>query len=134
MKSIKELLDTREKYDKLFEEYSNSKELNDYEKKEKRVISGHWVDFINYLLDFNICEYMEKYGYTDDDIAEIISFDNPEIVKELVITEEQAKKELEYRIEYCKKHPYGVTYNNLFGGIFLQKLEADILKWYLDVA
>ena len=134
MKSIKELLDTREKYDKLYEKYRNAKELNDFDRKEKCVIAGHWVDFISYLLDFNICEYMEKYGYTDDDIGEKFQSDDPEVVKDLVIREKQAKEELEYRIEYCKKHPYGVTYNNLFGGIFLKKIERDILKWYLDVA
>ena len=59
--------------------------------------------------------------------------DDPEVQKEIVITEEQARKELQSRIEYCKLHPYGAIHNFVFDGIYLEKIELDILKWVLEI-
>lgn len=97
------------------------------------MIAGHWVDFIDDLLDFNFSEFMDKHGYTDDDIGTTFTSEQPEVEEEMFIREEQAKKELEWRKKYCEEHPYGVCYHPFSGGIFIEKLESDILKWVLEM-
>lgn len=131
MKNIQELKEMQKQKNRLYDEIDKSDEYN-FENKEKRVILGHWVDFIDELLDYNFSEYMDKHGYTDDDIGTTFSSEDPEVEKEMFIREEQARKELKNRENYCKEHPYGNCYHPFSGGIFIEKLERDILKWILE--
>ena len=133
MKKIQELKEMQEQKNQLFDEIDKSIELDDFQRKEQRVIAGHWVDFIDELLDYNFSEFMDKHGYTEDDIGTTFTSEQPEVAKEMYIREEQARKELEYRENYCKEHPYGNCYHPFSGGIFIEKLERDILKWMLEI-
>lgn len=117
------------------EEYNNkydSLDKNDEKTKEDRIIFGHWVDFLDDLLDWNILNYAEKIGFDfekNNDIFEITD----EVKKKIIITEEQAEKELKIREEICHRYPYGSCRNEWWiNGINIDMLERDILKWVLD--
>ena len=50
------------------------------------------------------------------------------------MTKEQALELLEGRKKLCEKHPYGVTTHLfVFKGIYIEKIELDILKWFLEI-
>ncbi len=133
MKSIQELKEMQEQKNKLFDEIKKSNEYNEFQKQEKEIIAGHWIDFIDDLLDYNYTDYMDKMGYTEKDIETKFTTKDPKVQKEIFITEEQARKELKIREKCCIEHPYGVTHHILLGGIFLEKIERDILKWFLEI-
>ena len=96
------------------EEYNNKYDVldkNDEKTKEDRIIFGHWVDFLDDLLDWNILNYAEKIGFDfekNNDIFEITD----EVKKKIIITEEQAEKELNIREEICHRYPYGSCRND----------------------
>ena len=133
MKSIQELKEMQKQKNKLCNEINESDIYNEFEKRERAIIAGHWVDFIDDLLEYNYTNYMDRMGYTEDDIEITFTTNDPKVQKEIFITEEQARKKLKLNEEYCREHPYGVTYHGLFGGIFLEKIEIDILKWLLEI-
>ena len=133
MKSIQDLKEMQDQKRKLCDAIDKSNEYDEFQKREKAIIAGHWVDYIYDLLEYNYYNYMQKMGYTEEDIETTFKTDDPKVQKEIFITEEQARKELELSEKYCREHPYGVTYHRLFGGIFLEKIERDILKWFLEI-
>ena len=111
------------------EEYNNKYDVldkNDEKTKEDRIIFGHWVDFLDDLLDWNILNYAEKIGFDfekNNDIFEITD----EVKKKIIITEEQAEKELNIREEICHRYPYGSCRNEWWiNGINIDMLERDI--------
>ena len=105
---------------------------NDEKTHEDKIIFGHWVDFLDDLLDWNMLDYADKIGYdfeSDEEMFEITD----EVKKEILITEDQAKKELEYREEICNRYPYGrISTQWWIKGIYIEKLERDILRWVLE--
>lgn len=150
MKSIQDLKNMQAEKDKLYDELKskeidiNNKELDiweqfgkmyeQFDKEEQMVIAGTWVDFIDDLLDYNLNEFMDKNGYDEDDIENTFFVDDENVQKEIFITEEQAKKMLENREKICKEHPYGLVKNmHCFKGIYIEKIEVDILKWFLEI-
>lgn len=128
MKTYIEIEEKQEEYNK---KYANL-DKNDEKTKEDRIIFGHCADFLDDLLDWNMLKYAEKIGFDfekNDDIFEITD----ELKKEIIITTEQAEKELKIREEFCQKYPYGSCKNKWWiNGINIDMLERDILKWVLD--
>ena len=118
----------KEKEAQADELYKKASEENNL---EKMVILGHWVDYIEELLCWKLLECLEEHGIdpeTDDDF-EITE----EMEAEMVISQEDAEIELQNREKFYKEHPYGTCRNQYYlKGIYLEKLERDILKWVLD--
>ena len=134
MKSIQDLKKMQKKKKQLYERLENTKDINEDDKDEQMIIAGTWVDFIDDLLDHNLCEFMDKNGYTDEDIENTFTVEDEKVQKEIVIREEQALELLEGRKKLCEKHPYGVTTHLfVFKGIYIEKIELDILKWFLEI-
>jgi len=132
MKTIKQLQEMKKEKGKLYDEISDNSEAY-VEKEESLIILGTWVDFIDDLLDYNFIEFMDKNGYTEEDIEKTFFISDEAVEKEIFITEEQAKELLKHRQNLCKKHPYGTTRgSNNWKGIFIPKIELDILKWFLE--
>jgi len=125
-------IDIKEEGIDIWEQFARINEEDD--KEEQMVIAGTWVDFIDDLLDFNWNEFMDKNGYDEDDIENTFFIDDENAQKEIFITEEQAQKMLENRKKICKEHPYGLVKNmHFFKGIYIEKIELDILKWFLEI-
>lgn len=105
---------------------------NDEKTREDRIIFGHWIDFLDDLLDWNILDYAEKIGFDfekHDDMFEITE----EVKKEIIIKEEQAEEELKIKEKICQKYPYGSCRNKWWiNGINIDMLERDILRWILE--
>ena len=98
------------------------------------IITGTWIDFIDNLLDYNLSEFMTKNGYVDDDIEKTFFTDDENVEKEIFIRKEQALKLLEDRQKIYEEHPYGIATNLfVFKGIYIKKIELDILKWFLEI-
>lgn len=134
MRSIQDLKKMQEEKNKLYEELKNTKELNEFDRDEQIIIATTWVDFIDDLLDYNLCEFMDKNGYGEEDIETTFTVKDEKVQKEIVIRKEQALKELECRKKCCEEHPYGVTRHLfVFKGMYLEKIELDILKWFLEI-
>lgn len=128
MKTYTEIEEKKEEHDKKYD----SLDKNDEKTKEDRIILGHCVDFLDDLLDWNMLKYAEKIGFDfekNDDMFEITD----EVKNKIIITEEQAEKELQIREEICQRYPYGSCKNKWWiNGINIDMLERDILKWVLD--
>lgn len=129
MKSIEEL---KEKQKSLHIEYKKILKEKPEDKREQIIITSHWQNFINMLLYWNLLDYCEKNNLDPDDYTEEICEKNA-VPLHVFITEEQAEKELKLREELYKKYPYGTCQNSYYiDGIYIQKLELDILKWFLE--
>lgn len=129
MKTYKEIEEMENMYD---EKYNCIDKGND-ENKEDLIIYGHWVDFLSDLLDWNVLDYAEKIGFDIEKENDMFEYTD-EVKKEIIITEEQAKEQLEIRNEICKKYPYGSCRNRWWiDGINIDMLERDILKWVLEI-
>lgn len=128
MKTYNEIEKIQEEYNKKYDNLDK----NDENTHEDRIIFGHWVDFLDDLLDWNMLDYAEKIGFDfeeHDDMFEITD----EVKKEIIITEKQAEEELKIREKYCQKYPYGSCKNQWWiNGINIDMLERDILKWVLE--
>lgn len=131
MRSIEELTNMQKQKVEEYNQLEKCTQLNNSEKEEKLIIAGTWIDFIDNLLDYNLVEFMENNGYSNEDIEKLIS--NRKVQEQILITEEQAKIELECKEKHCKEHPYGVVQNNISNGIYIKKIELDILKWVLEI-
>lgn len=128
MRTYTEMEKKQEEYNQNYD----SLDKNDKNTQEDRIIFGHWVDFLDDLLDWNILDYAEKIGF-DFDIEKDMFELTDEVKKAIIITEEQAKEELQKREEIYNKYPYGRCSNKWWiEGIYIDKLERDILKWVLD--
>lgn len=138
MKSIQETKKMMEEQERIYNEIVNLKNLEDYvqyEKDEQRIIAGTWVDILADLLDYNMQEFLEKNGYDTEDIDTKFSVSDENVQKEIFITEEQAREMLENKEKFCQEHPYGTIANKYFGGgLYVQKIELDVLKWFLEIA
>lgn len=138
MKSIQETKKMMEEQERIYNEIVNLKNLEDYvqyEKDEQRIIAGTWVDILDDLLDYNMQEFLEKNGYDTEDIDKKFSVSDENVQKEIFITEDQAKEMLEHKEKFCQEHPYGTIANKYFGGgLYVQKIELDVLKWFLEIA
>lgn len=138
MKSIQETKKMMEEQERIYNEIVNLKNLEDYvqyEKDEQRIIAGTWVDILADLLDYNMQEFLEKNGYDTEDIDTKFSVSDENVQKEIFITEDQAKEMLEHKEKFCQEHPYGTIANKYFGGgLYVQKIELDVLKWFLEIA
>lgn len=125
MKTYTEIEEKKEEYNRKYDNLDK----NDENIKEDRIIFGHWVDFLDDLLDWNMLEYAEQIGFDfekNDDMFEITD----EVKKKIMIAEEQAKNELKVREKICQKYPYGSCKNKWWiNGINIDMLERDILKW-----
>lgn len=128
MKTYTEIEEKKEEYNRKYDNLDK----NDENTKEDKIIFGHWVDFLDDLLDWNMLEYAEQIGFDfekNDDMFEITD----EVKKEIMIAEEQAKNELKVREKICQKYPYGSCKNKWWiNGINIDMLERDILKWILE--
>lgn len=128
MKTYTEIEEKKEEYNRKYDNLDK----NDENTKEDRIIFGHWVDFLDDLLDWNMLEYVEQIGFDfekNDDMFEITD----EVKKKIMIAEEQAKNELKVREKICQKYPYGSCKNKWWiNGINIDMLERDILKWILE--
>lgn len=128
MKTYTEIEEKKEEYNRKYDNLDK----NDENIKEDRIIFGHWVDFLDDLLDWNMLEYAEQIGFDfekNDDMFEITD----EVKKKIMIAEEQAKNELKVREKICQKYPYGSCKNKWWiNGINIDMLERDILKWILE--
>lgn len=128
MKTYTEIEEKKEEYNRKYDNLDK----NDENTKEDRIIFGHWVDFLDDLLDWNMLEYAEQIGFDfekNDDMFEITD----EVKKKIMIAEEQAKNELKVREKICQKYPYGSCKNKWWiNGINIDMLERDILKWILE--
>lgn len=116
---MKSLQDLKNKQDEMNKLYDKVHETNTYANNVNSVIIGHWVDFIGELLYFNL---------NDDTPTELTD----EIERSILITQKQAEEELDSREEQIKEFPYGTFACLNSKGIYLEKLEIDILKWILD--
>lgn len=137
MKTIQELKDMQEEKMKLYDELKKQKDLDmadELYQKEKLIIAGTWVDFIDDLLDYNLVDFMNRKGYNDDDIETTFTVKDKEVQKEIFITEKQALEMLEHKKKICNEHPYGLVIHKLMcEGIYIEKIEIDILKWFLEI-
>lgn len=128
MKAYNEIEEIQEEYNRKYDILDK----NDENTHEDRIIFAHWVDFLDDLLDWNMLDYAEKIGFDfeeHDDMFEITD----EVKKEIIITKEQAEKELKIREDICQKYPYGRCRNVWWiNGINIDMLERDILRWVLD--
>lgn len=128
MKTYTEIEEKKEEYNRKYDNLDK----NDENTKEDKIIFGHWVDFLDDLLDWNMLEYAEQIGFDfekNDDMFEITD----EVKKKIMIAEEQAKNELKVREKICQKYPYGSCKNKWWiNGINIDMLERDILKWILE--
>ena len=116
----------------IWEQFARMNEQDDNE--EQKVIAVTWVNFIDEMLDYNLSEFMEKNGYDDDDIEKTFFLDDENVQKQIVLTENQAREILEGKIKMCEEHPYGLVKNaHCFKGIYVEKIELDILKWFLEI-
>jgi len=138
MKSIEETRAKMEEQDKIYNEIVKLRELEDdilFEKDEQRIIAGTWVDLLADLLDYNMQEFLEKNEYDTEDIDTKFSVSDENVQKEIFITEEQAIEMLKHKEKFCQEHPYGTIANKYFGGgLYVQKIELDALKWFLEIA
>lgn len=128
MKTYTEIEEKKKEYNRKYDNLDK----NDENTKEDRIIFGHWVDFLDDLLDWNMLEYAEQIVFDfekNDDMFEITD----EVKKKIMIAEEQAKNELKVREKICRKYPYGSCKNKWWiNGINIDILERDILKWILE--
>ena len=46
MKSIKELEDKQEEFDKKYDYYKNTEDVDEVDRREKCIITGHWVELM----------------------------------------------------------------------------------------
>lgn len=70
MKTYNEIEEKQEEYNQKYD----SLDKNDEKTREDRIIFGHWIDFLDDLLDWNILDYAEKIGFDfekHDDMFEI---------------------------------------------------------------
>ena len=127
MKTYKEIEQKQQEYEKKFDD------LKELQSKDRKVLAtcGEWIDFLGEILIWNVVEYAKKIGYdfeSNDDIFEMTD----EAKKELVITEEEARKQLE-EIERMLKSSSNRTRNSkTFEGINLFEIDLEILKWILE--
>ncbi len=129
MKTYKQI----EEMENMYNEKYNSIDKGNDENKEDLIIYGHWVDFLSDLLDWNVLDYAEKIGFDIEKENDMFEYTD-EVKKEIIITEEQAKEQLEIRNEICRKYPYGSCKNKWWiDGINIDMLERDILKWVLEI-
>jgi hypothetical protein len=129
MKNIQMLQEKKEEMNKLCDEINK---LNCADKKEKLIIATHWIDFINTLLYWNLYNFCLENKLDPDEYSESLENLN-NIPKEIIINEEQAIKELEWREKLYNDYPYGTCKNSYYiNGIYIEKLELDILKWLLE--
>lgn len=129
MKTYKQIEEMENMYNKKY----NSIDKGNDENKEDLIIYGHWVDFLSDLLDWNVLDYAEKIGFDIEKENDMFEYTD-EVKKEIIITEEQAKKELKIREKVCEKYPYGSCRNKWWiDGINIDMLERDILKWVLEI-
>lgn len=128
MKTYNEIEEKQEEYNQKYDSFDK----NDEKTREDRIIFGHWIDFLDDLLDWNILDYAEKIGFDfekHDDMFEITE----EVKKEIIIKEEQAEEELKIKEKICQKYPYGSCRNKWWiNGINIDMLERDILRWILE--
>ena len=137
MKSIQETRNKLEEQEKIYNDIVKLKEQEEdiqFEKDEQRIIAGTWVDLLADLLDYNMQEFLEKNGYDTEDIDTKFSVSDENVQKEIFIKEEQAREMLEHKEKFCQEHPYGTIANKYFGGgLYVQKIELDALKWFLEI-
>ncbi len=81
MKSVQDLKKMQEEKRQLYKKLENTKDINEYDKDEQMIIAGTWVDFIDDLLDHNLCEFMDKNGYTDEDIENTFTVEDEKVQK-----------------------------------------------------
>lgn len=128
MKSYSEIEEMQKYYRQKYDE----QDKNDERTEENRIIFGHWVDFLDDMLDYNILDYGKKIGHDFETETEMFEITD-EVKKEIIITEEQVKKELDIREKICQKYPYGRCKNVWWiNGINIEMLERDILRWILE--
>ncbi len=114
------------------EEYKNKLiKLRNEENPDKKLLAiySQWIDILAELQITNIVQYAKKIGYdfnTDEEMFELTD----DARKEMFITEEQAKNNLEsYRINY--KYAPNKT-SKFFGSINTDKVNIEILEWLLE--
>ncbi len=125
MKTYKEAEEKQKECEKKFIELRNQPN------PDKKLVATYsqWVDILGELRINNVVEYAKKIGYDFNSNEEIFEF-TEEAKKEMFITEEQARNDLEaYKINY--KHNPNRT-SNYFGGINMDKINIEILEWLLE--
>lgn len=114
------------------EEYKNKLiKLRNEENPDKTLLAiySHWIDILGELQIANILQYAQKVGYDFNNDEELFELTD-EARKEMFITEEQARNNLEsYRINY-NYNPNKTS--KFFGAINTDKINIEILEWLLE--